>query len=370
MICSTLRGTIGLLLLALALDACNSPGAIETRSARVSEIVNIVEARPPQQPNFSPASLGLSLKTNAQVRTGVVSKVRLDFSEGSIVRLSENTLLTVEEIAGSDGDPISRFQLTLGKIWVSVFNRTFQLDTPAGVATVRGSFAIFEVVRDNPNDPNSVKLITDCLEGECTAKNDFTLKRFGNLERVTLTREQRDAAPVPVPPERLRDFLDNNRNSSSQQIVATLTAAPQRTRTPEPSSTTTVIRNPTETPIATNTVGILRSIDVTRTVEATSTVILRATPTPTLSRNTPTPTPVFNRDVFPVITLVTTIIRPTETTEIRVTPGSTLVSPTEIRITPGSTLISPTEIRVTPILKTIEPTLISTLTLPTLTIQK
>ena len=204
------------ILLTLALNACNAPAPLEPRSARVSEIVNIVQARHSQQQPFEPAPVGLTLRASAQVKTGAVSKARVDFSEGSIVRLSENTLLTVEELDANPSNPISRFQLMLGKIWVSVFNRQFELQTPVGVATVRGSFAIFEVVYDRPGDPESARLIVDCLEGDCTAKTDFADSRFGNLERVEVTRQQRDILPQVSPPERLREFLNNNTNPESQ----------------------------------------------------------------------------------------------------------------------------------------------------------
>ncbi len=340
---------IVLLLLTFTLIACNPAAPVEPRTARVSEIVNVVEARLSEQQPFGPASIGLTLRANGQVKTGAISKARVDFSEGSIVRLSENTLLTVEELDANPGDPISRFQLTLGKIWVSVFNRKFELQTPVGVATVRGSFAVFEVVYDRPNDPNSARLIVDCLEGDCAAKNDFTDARFGNLERVVVTRQQRDILPEVSPPERLREFLNNNPNPESQRIVPTLTAAPLRTRAPIlPLPETPIVRTPAPTatlePRATDTRAIEtrtpEPIAVTRTLEITTTApLLRATPTPTPGLRLSEPTIIRVPDTpLPVRETPLPIIE--RTPIIAVTPiiGRTpIVERTPIRIQPTDT---------------------------------
>ncbi len=274
----------------VALSACNGGAAgVPARTARVSEVVNVVEARQPEQSAFAPALVGLTVKTQGQVRTGTVSKARVDFSEGSIVRLSDNTLLTVEATTVTDGDLVSRFQLELGKVWISVFNHKLELQTPAGIATVRGSFAVAEVILENPNDPQSAVLLFDCLEGACTAKNDFVDTRFGNLERVVLRKDQRQVAPEAAPPERLREFLDNNRNPESQRIIPTLTAAPtrtpifalprpsERTATPEETrATETRVLDPriSETPTISRTIDI-RPVTVDPRVTATSTPLLR-----------------------------------------------------------------------------------------------
>jgi len=371
-----LRITLALILSALFLNACDSPAHVDPRTARVSEIINIVEARVAQQPAFAPATIGLTLVANGQVRTAAASKARLDFSEGSLVRLSEKTMLTVEELAEDSHGPISRFRLTLGKIWVSVFNRTFELETPVGVATVRGSFAVFEVLLENPADPTSLKLIMDCLEGDCTAKNDVTDRRFGNLERIEMKKTSPQIVPQPAPPEALLEFLSNNREAQSQQILPTLTAAaPQLTRTRELSradATPTVPLDATATPI-TRTIDI--GAIITRTVE-----IISLTRTPTSdTKPTLTPTPLRTISAFGTRVIETTpVFRETTTpaTILRtpipiIEPIITPIRPIEPTKAPVPTIkIEPTrDVNIPPTLIHIEPTK-NTITNPTATRQR
>ncbi len=118
--------------------------ATPSRTATIKEIVNKVDARASAAVAFLEAQLGLGLSVGGQVRTGDSSKTRLDFSEGTIVRLGQNTVLTVEELTTSSGNPLTRFQFEVGKLWISLFGGSMEIKTPVGVATVRGSYAVIE----------------------------------------------------------------------------------------------------------------------------------------------------------------------------------------------------------------------------------
>src|SRR5712692_7214478 len=67
--------------------------AVAGRTATIKEIQNNVQARATAATDFLQATLNLLLGVGGQVRTGQTSKTRIDFSEGTIVRLGDNTLL-------------------------------------------------------------------------------------------------------------------------------------------------------------------------------------------------------------------------------------------------------------------------------------
>jgi len=243
---------------ALSLSACDRgltatssvavPTATPGRAARIGEIVKIVQARASAAEEFAQAVLGRVLAVGGQVRTLDESKARVDFSEGTIVRLAENTLLTVAELPASAGEPRARFQFDSGKVWVALFGGLIELETPVGTAAIRGSFSVVEFRPGLLSDPNDDVLIVDCVEGACRAQSAQVDEQLGNLERVVLR--------VGRPPERslltsddVLDFIRNNPEVGSA-LAATLAAAPV-TPTLLPTATATFSSTPTPSPTAT-----------------------------------------------------------------------------------------------------------------------
>jgi len=131
------------------------------RTAILSEIVNIVEARAAEAETFTPASDGLALDVGSHVRTGDASRVRLDFSEGTILRAAQNSSFAVQVLGASQENPVTRLAFEAGKLWVSLTDGTLEVETPIGVAAVHGSFAVFEYNPGDPNDPNDDVLVIE-----------------------------------------------------------------------------------------------------------------------------------------------------------------------------------------------------------------
>ena len=180
----------------------NSPQTtIGGRTANIKEIVNSVQARGSADKKFESANVGLTLDVGGQARTAENSKARLDFVEGTIVRLGPTTVLTVEELASNNGSPLTRFQLELGKLWIALHGGTLDVKTPAGIVSVRGSYGIIEVFSDG-----TVRVVD--LEG-VFVHGGTTL---GNMQGLSLTKEGLSQR-FEVPPTFLIDFCDNNDES-------------------------------------------------------------------------------------------------------------------------------------------------------------
>lgn len=140
--------------------------AVSTRSAILSEIRSTVEAHPASTAEWISAAEGDQIAAGGGVRTGEQSKVRIETSEGSIIRISANTVFQLAEFSPQAEDPVTKLELASGKVWVWVTKAlgagSFEVETPNGVATVRGSLMSVE------HDLATGRTLVTCAEGECT----------------------------------------------------------------------------------------------------------------------------------------------------------------------------------------------------------
>jgi len=240
----------------LSLSACLPatpvvPTAIaDPRSAVVSEFSGVVNGRTIAAETLAPISVGFTLKPSGEVQTGEASRARLDLSDGALVRLGALTAFVLEDLTPLGSENVFlKLQMAFGKIWVSLTGGELQVETPVGVAAVRGSFAIIQYL---PNDPNNIDddvLVLDCLEGACRAVSPIVNVQLGNLERIVIGSQT--TLRQPLTQVDVQDFI--RENPESVRLAATLTAAPPVTDTPPPtlSPSVTPTTTATETPTPT-----------------------------------------------------------------------------------------------------------------------
>jgi len=139
-------------------------------TAQLSEIVGVVEANNGQQKPYNPVNNGFRLQSNMDLQTEVESRVRLDLSIGSIVRLGPSTTFSLgqqalaTQEAGAQG-LLSNIELQAGTLWIILQGRQVNVNTPAGLASVRGTYMSVSV------DPVAHTITVTCLEGECGYTN-------------------------------------------------------------------------------------------------------------------------------------------------------------------------------------------------------
>lgn len=254
----------------LALAACQRPpalpptAAVDTaRSATLSEIVNVVEGRAAEAGEFAPVAVGFVAGVGGAIRTGTDSRARLDLNDGTILRLAPLSSFTLQGLpTSSEADPLTQLQLIIGKIWVNLTGGAVEVETPVGVATVRGSFAVFEYIDGDPANLADDILIVSCLEGNCRATNATVDEQLGNLEKVILSNGGSTVTRSILTEADVQSFLADN--PEAQRMVVTLTAA-------APSATPSVV--PTATPTATPS-----PLPITLTPSPTGTATATATP--------------------------------------------------------------------------------------------
>jgi hypothetical protein len=214
--------TTSLLLLTLCLGACssttstpeikptasNNSNQVETsREAVLSEIENDVTVESVL------ANVGMVISVGQTVQTGENSRAKLNLNpEGTIVRIAPNSSFTLSQINEENGAPKTSLKLLFGKVFVLLKGGSLDVETPSGVASVRGSLLS---VRYNP-ETNRVR--ASCLEGICSLQNEagdeieFTqnqsvfIDEDGNLSEIE--EIDRDEIEEWLEFSELEDFLD------------------------------------------------------------------------------------------------------------------------------------------------------------------
>ena len=192
-------------------------------TATLKEITGTVSIKQPSASNFSPASVGMELQPSGSIQTGDDGRARLDLSTGTIIRVAPSSLFTLTSNQPSNGSLTTQLNLIAGSIFIILNGGSANVNTPSGVASVKGSYLSVYV------DPATQTVIVTCLEGHCGAGNSAGNTDFGTGQAVTLlscTAGQCTVPSVgPMTPEEFQNWLDNN--PDLQQIpglFATMTA--------------------------------------------------------------------------------------------------------------------------------------------------
>lgn len=136
--------------------------------------------------------------------TGDASRAKLLFIDDSVLTMSENSKLVVQEFIYSKGDQgKSVFNLLDGKMRSVVGKTRFEVHTPTAVAAARGTVIYFDV--GMVNNQSYSKII--CLEGTVQIRNIVSTV----TGQVTLTpgtmvvvkANEPPPPPVPTPPTEL-----------------------------------------------------------------------------------------------------------------------------------------------------------------------
>jgi hypothetical protein len=175
-----------------------------TLTATLSEIVGSVQVQQAGSGGFIAATEGYVLQDGGQVQTGDGAKVRLDLSTGSIVRVGPNTHFTLQAKQDASNGLFANFQLTLGKVWVTLTGGAVQVETTSGVAAVQGS--LMTVIFDSTT--GLIKII--CIEGHC-----YLINATGKVSIITgqtaFTHSNNEFPQIgPINLQDTQDWYDNN----------------------------------------------------------------------------------------------------------------------------------------------------------------
>ena len=140
---------IGFLMVLMA-----SVGAAEPAKARITQLVGKVEVRSREAASWRPARLGMMVKESWDIRSYVESEAEVTFENGTIVKIGENSVVTLSRhmVDEKSGASHSTVKIMTGKVWANVKKLTetqskFDFETPTAVASIRGTRLGIDVVR-------------------------------------------------------------------------------------------------------------------------------------------------------------------------------------------------------------------------------
>jgi len=168
-----------------------APTPTSGRSAVFTVVENAVESRPAETDAYAPAAIGVTFPIGGQARTGEDGRARLDLApDGTIVRVVPNTIFTLPALEKKNDVPFTKIKLFIGQIFIILSGGELEVETPSGVATVRGSMM---GVSFNPEDGT---MTATCLEGHCNLRNDsgsidLTAGQAADIRDGILSREPR-----------------------------------------------------------------------------------------------------------------------------------------------------------------------------------
>ncbi len=241
-----------LTIFAILLSSCakaTPTASVDPLTADLSEVEGKVNFKNPGETDFSPVTNGLKINVEGQITTGEDGRVRLDLSTGTIIRLASNTLFTLVSNEPEEGGLLTRIKIEAGRLWVALKGGSVDVDTPNGLASVRGSNLMIWV------DPVTQNVYASCFEGSCSAGNSSGSTDFYTGSGVVLYHVETGSNPPPPGFYQLtlQDFQEWAQNNPEVQsilpdILSTLTAVPTFTPSPTFTETPTLTHTPTLSP--------------------------------------------------------------------------------------------------------------------------
>ncbi|MBN1305307.1 MAG: DUF3048 C-terminal domain-containing protein [Anaerolineales bacterium] len=230
---SWLKITI-LVCLVLSLPACNldSPIPDETAPtldpfhATIIELQGDVRTRQPYQNEFSPAEPGMRLEVEGLIRTMLDGRARLDLSSGTTIRIAPSTTVQILDNQISQYGLSTRLRLELGKLWIILNGGTLEVETPSGLASVRGSYMSVELLADG-------EITITCLEGNCRLGNSTGEVNITNGQTATITSPQISPIAGAMSPGQFDEWQQEN-PEAKDLVEEQRNAQPEGTETPLP----------------------------------------------------------------------------------------------------------------------------------------
>lgn len=218
----------------ILMASCQQKPALSAElSAKLSELQGKVDMKAADASAFAPATADSVLQINGQIQTGEDGHVRLDLSSGTIIRVAPSSMFTLTSNDPTDQGLITKITLSAGKLFVILKGGSTDVETPSGVASVRGSYMKVEV------DPVTGDVYVTCLEGHCAVQNPAGTVEFTTGQRTTLFHKDANGNwTVPgvedMSQEEFQEWLDNNPEAKElfDQAMETATALAQPSSTP------------------------------------------------------------------------------------------------------------------------------------------
>jgi hypothetical protein len=184
----------------------NSQAAGPAREGVISEIENSVSVRKTSAEDAVAAEQGMSILEGGSVETGDGGKARIDLMpEGTIIRVGPNSSFKVSQLVEESGEPKTKIELIFGKVFILLNGGTLSVETPSGVASVRGSLLSVEY------DPETGQIRAACMEGQCGLQGETGDEvEIPEGEESFIDEGEFPEDPFPMDQDEVEAWLDEN----------------------------------------------------------------------------------------------------------------------------------------------------------------
>ncbi|MBT3321315.1 MAG: FecR domain-containing protein [Anaerolineae bacterium] len=209
----------------------------QSLSATIAEIENDVQIKRAVESPFEKAIINDKVDVNNQIKTNEDSRSRVDLSSGTVIRIAPNSLFILEENHGNEDNLLTRIKIITGKVWIVLNGGSLEVETPSGLAGVRGSYM------STGYDPESGAVRITCLEGQCAAENENGAVSFTAGEAADLPANGASPVKGEMTDAEYRMWAENVPEAETllpSEAFATITptaSAPEPTSTPHLTST-------------------------------------------------------------------------------------------------------------------------------------
>ena len=194
-------------------------------TASLSNIAGTVDVQNGAQNPFNPVNDGFTLKTLETLQTKIQSRVLLDMSTGSLIQLGPTTIFSLaSQQTATSGGLLSTIELKIGSLWSILQGGSMQVNTPGGLAAVRGSYMSVEVVTGS-NSTNTVTVT--CLEGNCSFTDSAGVVALTTGQKIVSNNPNVLPAVQTMNKADVQSWLTNNPELASLNTeISTLLASP------------------------------------------------------------------------------------------------------------------------------------------------
>jgi hypothetical protein len=144
-------------LFVISLLVCCPPAAYAGPAGTISSVVGEAQANQTRSPGWKAARVGAKLFVQDQLRTGAESTAELRWSSGGVVRLAEQSSMTISEVPSEGTAPEQGLKVLGGRVWanmkkISTSTQEFGIETPTAIASIRGTVFRVDMAADSATD--------------------------------------------------------------------------------------------------------------------------------------------------------------------------------------------------------------------------
>jgi hypothetical protein len=223
------------------------------RTGKIKSIVGTANIRRTGTINWVNARVNMPVKERDAVRTFIESELELETSEGTIVKLSENSTLELDKFSAKDNAENTTVKIMNGSIIANVkklanSSSKFEFETPTATAAIRGTVVGFEVSKEKTTvkvyegtvvvTPHGAKKGIEIKDNQMTSviKGQKTITIEKLEQKPNVSREKQTGMTDTLKKDTVKIVMDTS-NATRDSTIEGKSVSPEKSATTDSSTT-------------------------------------------------------------------------------------------------------------------------------------